>query len=135
MTAEAMSPEAMSPESRTSTSTTSKWFWCPIAAATTWRRCSSWPQNLSVVVVDNSANTDGLAELVDRFANLRYLSGGGQGFARAANLGAFSSEKPFVVFVNPDCRPTPDQILALARGWPRTTARSPTPPRRSTPTG
>ena len=77
---------------------------------------SGWPANLSVIVVDNSGNTDGVAEVADRCPNVRYLSGGGQGFARAANLGAFTSEKPFVVFVNPDCRPSAEQLIALARG-------------------
>lgn len=75
-----------------------------------------WPANLPIVVVDNSANTDGVAELAQSCPNVRYLSGGGQGFARAANLGAFTSEKPFVVFVNPDCRPSAEQLVALARG-------------------
>ena len=77
---------------------------------------TGWPRSLSVAVVDNSADVDGIAELADRFPNVRYLSGGGQGFARAANLGAFSSEKPYVVFVNPDCRPSPEQLVALVRG-------------------
>ena len=77
---------------------------------------TGWPTDLSVAVVDNSADVDGVAELADRFPNVRYLSGGGQGFARAANLGAFTSEKPYVVFVNPDCRPSSEQLLALVRG-------------------
>jgi GT2 family glycosyltransferase len=77
---------------------------------------SSWPADLSVVVVDNSANVDGIVELVERHPNVRYLSGGGQGFSRAANLGAGSSKKPYVVFVNPDCRPTVEQLIALVEG-------------------
>src|SRR5688572_11170648 len=77
---------------------------------------TGWPDNLAVAVVDNSADVDGTAELAARFPNVRYLSGGGQGFARAANLGAFSSGKPYVVFVNPDCRPSPEQLVALVRG-------------------
>ena len=75
-----------------------------------------WPPELAVAVVDNSGNVDGLAQLVEGLAHVRYLSGGGQGFARGANLGAFTSEKPYVVFVNPDCRPDLAQLLALARG-------------------
>jgi GT2 family glycosyltransferase/glycosyltransferase involved in cell wall biosynthesis len=75
----------------------------------------SWPESLSVAVVDNSGNSDGIAELA-ALPNVRYVSGGGQGFARAANLGAFGSEKPYVVFVNPDSRPTADQLLTLVRG-------------------
>ena len=77
---------------------------------------SVWPPNLAVAVVDNSPDFDGTAALVGRFPNVRYLSGGGQGFARAANLGALTSEKPYVVFVNPDCRPSPEQLVALVRG-------------------
>jgi GT2 family glycosyltransferase len=77
---------------------------------------TGWPHNLAVAVVDNSADVDRTAELADRFSNVRYLSGGGQGYARAANLGAFSSGKPYVVFVNPDCRPSPEQLVALVRG-------------------
>jgi GT2 family glycosyltransferase len=75
-----------------------------------------WPEKLPVAVVDNSDNTDGIAELTDRFPNVRYVSGGGQGFARAANLGAFSSDRPYVAFVNPDSRPTADHLLSLVRG-------------------
>ncbi len=77
---------------------------------------NGWPKDLSVAVVDNSGDVDGVAELADRFPNVRYLSGGGQGFARAANLGAFTSEKPYVVFVNPDCRPSSEQLVALVEG-------------------
>ena len=75
-----------------------------------------WPEDLSVVIVDNSAEADGLDELAERHSHVRYLSGGGQGFARAANLGARSSTKPYVVFVNPDSRPTAEQLLELVRG-------------------
>ena len=76
----------------------------------------SWPDELPVVVVDNSGNEDSIAELAEQRLNVRYVDGGGQGFARAANLGAFSSEKPYVVFVNPDSRPTAEHLLALVRG-------------------
>jgi GT2 family glycosyltransferase len=76
----------------------------------------SWPSDLSVAVVDNSANVDGIVELAAGLPNVRQLSGGGQGFGRAANLGAFTSEKPYVVFVNPDCRPTIEQLISLVDG-------------------
>ncbi|WP_172836177.1 glycosyltransferase [Microlunatus soli] len=75
-----------------------------------------WPDDLAVAVVDNSANADGIADLTGRYRRLRYVSGGGQGFARAANLGATSSIKPYVIFVNPDSRPTAADLLALVRG-------------------
>ncbi|GAB94324.1 GT2 family glycosyltransferase [Kineosphaera limosa] len=76
----------------------------------------SWGQQLPVVVVDNSGDVDGLRELADGRPNVRYVDGGGQGFARAANRGAFSSTAPYVAFVNPDSRPTAEDLLALARG-------------------
>jgi GT2 family glycosyltransferase len=76
----------------------------------------SWPDTLPVVVVDNSGNSDGIAELAGTRPNVRYVSGGGQGFGRAANLGALSSTKPYVVFVNPDSRPTVEHLLSLVQG-------------------
>lgn len=76
----------------------------------------SWPEKLPVVIVDNSANVDGIADVAEQLPNVRYLDGGGQGFARAANLGAVSSDKPYVVFVNPDSRPTEQHLLSLVRG-------------------
>ena len=76
----------------------------------------SWPEKLPVVVVDNSANVDGIAALTEDYPNVRYVDGGGQGFARAANRGAFTSDKPYAVFVNPDSRPTEDDLLRLVRG-------------------
>ena len=77
---------------------------------------TSWPDDLSVVVVDNSGNVDGIAEVAAQRPGIRYLDGGAQGFARAANLGAGSSTKPYVAFVNPDSRPAADHLLALVRG-------------------
>jgi len=42
-----------------------------------------WPDDLPVAVVDNSADSDGISTLVAQRPSLRYLDGGGQGFARA----------------------------------------------------
>jgi len=67
-------------------------------------------------VVDNSANSDGIKELLAATPVGHYVDGGGQGFARAANIGALASATPFVVFVNPDSRPTVDHITALVEG-------------------
>lgn len=75
-----------------------------------------WPPDLNVVVVDNAGGADDLAAFADEHPNVRYLDGGGQGFGRAANLGAFSSANDFVVFVNPDCRPSADDLEALVAG-------------------
>ena len=77
---------------------------------------AQWPEDLAVVVVDNADDVDGLREVADKHPNVRYLDGGGVGFGRAANLGAFSSSKDFVVFVNPDSRPTADDLDALVTG-------------------
>jgi N-acetylglucosaminyl-diphospho-decaprenol L-rhamnosyltransferase len=71
------------------------------------------PADLPVVIVDNAAGQDGLAELAGDRPNTRYLDGGGRGFAKAANLGARSSDHEYLIFVNPDCRPTVDDLDAL----------------------
>lgn len=71
---------------------------------------------LAVVIVDNASGADGLAEYAAKQPTVRYLNGGGQGFARAANLGAFSSRKRYVVFVNPDSRPSVASLRALVDG-------------------
>lgn len=80
---------------------------------------AGWPADLRVVVVDNANAVDGLAEYSATQPNLRYLDGGGQGFGRAANLGALSSKQEFVVFVNPDCRPSAADLEALVSGLAR----------------
>ncbi len=79
----------------------------------------AWGPAVSVVVVDNAGGADNLRELADTRPNVRWLDGGGQGFARAANLGAFSSDAAYVAFVNPDSRPTAADLRALADGLSR----------------
>ena len=69
--------------------------------------------DLPVAAVDNSDGSDGLEELILARPNGRYLHGGGVGFARAANLGARTSTADYVVFVNPDTRPSNEAIAAL----------------------
>ncbi|WP_197430185.1 glycosyltransferase family 2 protein [Auraticoccus cholistanensis] len=76
----------------------------------------SWPEELRVTVVDNSADVDGVRGVVEARPRTRYLDGGGVGFARGANLGARASEAEYLVFVNPDCRPSADDLAALVRG-------------------
>ncbi|WP_091729566.1 glycosyltransferase [Nocardioides scoriae] len=71
------------------------------------------PRDLPLVVVDNSGGADAVADVLEGREHARYLDGGGVGFARAANLGAWSSERPYLVFVNPDTAPTPEQLFAL----------------------
>ena len=71
------------------------------------------PDDIPVVVVDNAQGSDGVPELVTSRKNARYLDGGGQGFAKAANLGARSSTADVVLFLNPDTAPTATQLRAL----------------------
>ncbi len=60
-----------------------------------------------LVVVDNSSGADGVAGLLAGFPHGRYLDGRNSGFAAAANTGARSSSAEFLIFANPDSRPTP----------------------------
>lgn len=71
------------------------------------------PVELPVVVVDNSDGADGLADLVLARPRGRYLSGGGVGFARAANLGARTSTAETLLFIKPTARPTTADLTAL----------------------
>lgn len=72
------------------------------------------PETVPLAVVDNARGADGLPELIEGRPNSRYLDGGGQGYARAANLGALSSSYEVVIFVDPDSRPTKEVLDALA---------------------
>ena len=71
------------------------------------------PHDLPVAVVDNACGADGVAAALEGRPHARCLDGGGVGFARAANLGARTSRRPYVVFVNPDTQPTIEQLRAL----------------------
>ena len=75
-----------------------------------------WPDELAVTVVDNSGPDPALAQLLANREHGRYLVGGGQGYARAANLGARCASRDYVVFVNPDSRPSGRDLLALVTG-------------------
>lgn len=62
---------------------------------------------IPVIVVDNSANVDDLADLTRRFPNLRHIDAGGNlGFSAGANLGAKHTTAPHLVFMNPDTLPS-----------------------------
>jgi N-acetylglucosaminyl-diphospho-decaprenol L-rhamnosyltransferase len=70
--------------------------------------------NIPIVVVDNAGNADSVRDLTENRANARYVdSGGGQGFAKAANIGARTSTAKYLIFINPDSRPTEDTFDAL----------------------
>jgi N-acetylglucosaminyl-diphospho-decaprenol L-rhamnosyltransferase len=71
------------------------------------------PADLPLAIVDNAGGRDGLRELAAARPNTRYLDGGGNGFAKAANLGARSTAYEYVIFVNPDARPTPVNLDTL----------------------
>ena len=71
------------------------------------------PADLPLAIIDNAKGRDGLRELAAGRPNTRYLDGGGNGFARAANLGARSTAYEYVIFVNPDARPTGENLDTL----------------------
>lgn len=75
---------------------------------------AAWGSELAVAVVDNSADCDGVRAVVESTPNWRYVEGGGQGYARAANLGAFTSTARHVGFVNPDSRPAVADLRQLS---------------------
>lgn len=75
---------------------------------------ASLPDDLPVAVVDNARGVDGVTDLVADRPNGRYVdSGGGKGYAKAANLGVRTSSYEFVVFGNPDSRPTVEVFRTL----------------------
>ncbi|GAB3265723.1 glycosyltransferase family 2 protein [Kineosporia babensis] len=71
------------------------------------------PADIPLAIIDNARGADGLRELISGRPNARYQEGPGQGFATAANIGARSSAYDYVIFVNPDCRPTVTGLDAL----------------------
>lgn len=72
------------------------------------------PDDQPMVVVDNAQNADGVRELVQSRTGGRYVdSGGGKGYANAANLGIRTSQYNYVVFINPDSRPKVEIFDAL----------------------
>jgi GT2 family glycosyltransferase len=64
-------------------------------------------------VVDNASGADGTRQVVEGFREGRWLDGRNSGFAKAANLGARTSGAEYLVFANPDSRPTPEIWDAL----------------------
>ena len=71
---------------------------------------------LPVTVVDNSATPAATAALLAARPSVQHLpTGGNVGFARAANLGAQQGSSSYLLFVNPDARPTRSNVDSLLR--------------------
>jgi GT2 family glycosyltransferase len=69
---------------------------------------------VSVIVVDNSAEIDDLADLARRFQNVRLVDAGGNlGFSAGANLGARHSKAEHLVFMNPDTLPSESALSQM----------------------
>jgi N-acetylglucosaminyl-diphospho-decaprenol L-rhamnosyltransferase len=66
------------------------------------------PFSQSVVVVDNASGADGVDLVVATMPNGRWVDGHDRGFAASANVGAAHSTAEYLVFANPDSRPTPE---------------------------
>ena len=71
------------------------------------------PADLPLAIVDNSKGRDQVEELFSGRPNCRYQYGAGEGFAKAANLAARASTYDYLVFINPDSRPSVDVLNAL----------------------
>ncbi len=62
---------------------------------------------VDVTLVDNAYGEDDLADLLSGLSNVRVRDAGGNiGFSAAANLGAESSDAEYLIFMNPDTRPS-----------------------------
>ena len=75
-----------------------------------------------LVVVDNASGADGVPGVVEQYAQGRYVDGHNSGFAAAANRGARTSQAEYLVFANPDSRPTPeiwDELIEDLRNDPK----------------
>ena len=58
---------------------------------------SSAREDQRIAVVDNSSGVDGTREIVDKFREGRWLDGRNSGFAKAANLGARTSDAEYLI--------------------------------------
>jgi glycosyltransferase involved in cell wall biosynthesis len=71
---------------------------------------------LEVIVVDDGS-TDGTAEVVRSFPEVKYLFQENRGPAAARNRGARQARGDILVFTDSDCRPRRDWLEQLARGF------------------
>jgi GT2 family glycosyltransferase len=73
-------------------------------------------RELPVLLIDNSFGDEDLSTLLADYPNVRHIDAGGNiGFSAAANAGARASTAPYLVFMNPDTRPTATHIEELVR--------------------
>lgn len=71
-------------------------------------------RRLPVILVDNSYGEEDLSDLLESYPNVRHVDAGGNiGFSAAANLGARMSAAPYLIFMNPDTRPTEESLTTL----------------------
>lgn len=74
----------------------------------------------AVVVVDNSGAPEVTRTALGGRDGVTLLDAGGNvGFGRGANLGQRSASTPYVLFANPDSRPTPADVAALVAALER----------------
>lgn len=67
-----------------------------------------------VALVDNSIDEDDVTDLIASYPLIRHVDAGGNlGYSAASNLGARTSTAEFLIFINPDTRPTPDALERL----------------------
>ena len=67
-----------------------------------------------VTLVDNSIQDDDLSDLIALYPNSRHVdSGGNLGYSAASNLGARTASAEFIIFMNPDTRPNPNELGKL----------------------
>lgn len=73
----------------------------------------TFPAELPIAVVDNGQGIDGIDQVLRNRSGARYLHGPNRGFGSGANMGVRTSSYEMVIFLNPDCSPSLDQLDAL----------------------
>ncbi len=70
--------------------------------------------DLEVVVVDNHSNDGRFPDYAEQYPRVRFvLNSGNLGFGHACNLGAEGTAEKTLLFLNPDVRADPEQLLRL----------------------
>lgn len=71
-------------------------------------------RDIPVVLIDNSFHDDDLGDLIADYPNVgRVDSGGNLGYSAASNIGARIATSEFLIFMNPDTRPSVAAIDTL----------------------